>query len=104
MVRGGEMSGRPVRFFLLTVFLSLVFCARLSAAEVLERILAVVNDEIITEQDLQILVAPVASQYRTLYTAKELEEKLKETREEFLRKVVEDKLILSEAKRKQVIV
>ena len=98
------MSGRQVRFFLLTVFLSLVFCARLSAAEVLERILAVVNDEIITEQDLQILVAPVASQYRTLYTAKELEEKLKETREEFLRKVVEDKLILSEAKRKQVIV
>ncbi|MBI2095435.1 MAG: peptidylprolyl isomerase [Candidatus Omnitrophica bacterium] len=93
------------RFLLWPAFLFLIFCARTSAAaEVLERILAVVNDEIVTEQDLQILVAPVASQYRTLYTADELEGKLKETREEFLRKVIEDKLVLSEAKRKQVIV
>lgn len=98
------MNRRVFRFFLLSVFLSLAFCARSGAAEVLERILAVVNDEIVTEQDLQILVAPVASQYRTLYTDKELEEKLKETRKEFLGKVIEDKLVLSEAKRRQVIV
>ncbi len=73
------------------------------AAEVVERILAVVNDEIITEQDLQILMAPVVAQYRTMYTGQELEGKLAEMRQDFLNKAIEDKLILSEAKRKQII-
>ncbi len=73
-------------------------------AEVVERILAVVNDEIVTEQDLQLVLVPVAAQYRTLYTGAELEDKLKEARQEFLSRVIEDKLILSEAKRRQVIV
>ena len=74
------------------------------SAEVVERILAVVNDEIITEQDLQITMAPVMAQYRTSYTGAQYEEKTKEARQEFLNKVIDDKLILSEAKRKQVIV
>ncbi|MBI4352935.1 MAG: peptidylprolyl isomerase [Candidatus Omnitrophica bacterium] len=75
-----------------------------ASAEVLERILAVVNDEVITEQDLQIVMAPVAAQYRTLYTGQEFTERFKELRQEFLNKLIEDKLVLSEAKRKQVIV
>lgn len=74
------------------------------AAEILERIIAVVNDEIITEQDLQLMMAPVVAQYRTRFTSAELEEKLKDARRDFLNKVIEDKLILSEAKRRQVIV
>ena len=74
------------------------------SAEVVERILAVVNDEIVTEQDLNIVMAPVVAQYRTTYTGKEYEDRVKEARQEFLNKVIEDKLILSEAKRKQVIV
>lgn len=91
----------------LLVFSGFFLCAGaapLSAAEVLERILAVVNDEIVTERDLQVLLAPVTAQYRTLHTGKELEEKLAEARRDFLNKVIEDKLILSEAKRKKVIV
>ena len=74
------------------------------SAEVVERILVVVNDEIVTEQDLQTVMAPVLAQYRTTYTGGEFEEKVKEARQEFLNKVIDDKLILSEAKRKQVIV
>ena len=78
--------------------------AGIAAAEVIERIVAVVNDEIITEQDLQITMAPVAAQYRTLYSGMELQERLKEAHRDFLQNVIEDKLILSEAKRLQVIV
>lgn len=85
-------------------FCMLFFPVATRASEVIERILAVVNDEIITEQDLQITMAPVAAQYRTMYTGKELDEKLSEARRDFLNKVIEDRLILSEAKRKQVIV
>ena len=73
-------------------------------AEVLERILAVVNDEIISDQDLQLVMAPVLAQYRTIYSGAEFDEKLKEAREEFLSRVIEEKLVLSEAKRKLVIV
>ena len=73
-----------------------------ASAEVVERIVAVVNDEIVTEQDLLIVMAPVAAQYRALYAGAELDERLKEMRIDFLQNVIEDKLILSEAKRKQV--
>ena len=78
--------------------------AKIFGAEVLERIIAVVNDEIVTEQDLQYLMAPVMAQYRTTTTGQAYIEKAKEARKEFLQKVIEDKLILSEAKRRQVIV
>ncbi len=95
--------------FLIGAFFWMLFCSGIAvpqvfSAEVLERILAVVNDEIITEQDLQFVMAPVIAQYRTRYTGIEFQEKMKEARQEFLNKVIEDKLILSEAKRRQVIV
>lgn len=71
---------------------------------VVERILAVVNDEVVTEQDLEIVMAPVLAQYRTMYAGREYDDKVADARQEFLSKVIDDKLILSEAKRKQVIV
>ena len=98
---------RKIQFIficLFSVFISYQIPRLVFAAEVLERILAVVNDELVTEQDLQMVMAPVVAQQRTLYTGKELDDKVKEARHQFLEKVIEDKLILSEAKRKLVIV
>lgn len=77
---------------------------RARAVEVVERILAVVNDELITEQDLQSMMAPVIAQYRTRFTGEELDARLREMRRQYLNKAIEDRLILSEAKRLQVIV
>ena len=77
---------------------------RAQAAEIVERILAVVNDEIITDADLDLVIAPVVAQMRTLYTGDELDARIGSAKKEFLNKLIEDKLILSEAKRKQVIV
>ena len=92
-------------FFLVLFFiLAPLFLPPAHSAEVIERILAVVNDEIITEEDLRLVVAPVVAQYSTLYTGGELEARIRAARQEFLNKLIEDKLILSEAKRKQVIV
>jgi parvulin-like peptidyl-prolyl isomerase len=89
--------------FLIFAFVGMTSQTVLSA-EVVERILAVVNDEVVTEQDLQVTMAPVIAQYRTTLAGKEYEEKVAQAREEFLGKVIEDKLILSEAKRKQVVI
>ena len=99
-----KYSGSFLFLFFVLVGVRMIPGSPASSAEVVERILAVVNDEIITEQDLEIVMAPVVAQYRTSYTGAEYEEKAKEARQEFLNKVVDDKLILSEAKRKQVIV
>ncbi len=93
------MSRKAIFFMILAVLSPLR-----AQAEVVERILAVVNDEIVTEQDLEIVMAPVVAQYRTMYTGAEYDEKVKEARQEFLSKVMDDKLILGEAKRKLVIV
>lgn len=82
----------------------IAFSAPSYAAEVVERIIAVVNDEIVTEQDLQVAMAPVAAQYRASFTGRELEERMREAREQFENKIIEDRLVLSEAKRRQVIV
>ena len=93
-----------------SILLGLLFAGCFFAAvparanEVIERIVAVVNDEIITDHDLDLVMAPVSAQFRTLYTGGELDARLKSARQEFLNKLIEDKLILSEAKRKLVIV
>lgn len=92
------------RFAVILAFSGLFLSAPAHSAEIVERILAVVNDEIVTEQDLQGMMAPITAQFRTMYAGKELSEKMKEARQEFLDKIIEDRLILSEARRKQVIV
>ncbi len=100
------MNGSRKRTFLFFILagVGLMLGSTVCLAEVVERILAVVNDEIVTEQDLEVVMAPVIAQYRTSYAGAEYEEKAKEARREFLSKVIDDKLILSQAKRKQVIV
>jgi parvulin-like peptidyl-prolyl isomerase len=95
---------RFLSFFLALIAWEAFLAAPAPRAEVVERILAVVNDEIVTEQDLQVMMAPVVAQFRTTYRGPELEEKLGEVRSEFLHRIIEDRLVLSEAKRRQVIV
>jgi peptidyl-prolyl cis-trans isomerase SurA len=95
---------RPIHWIGLSALCLAFFAGPVCAAEVVERILAVVNDEIVTEQDLETAMAPVLAQYRATYTGRELEERIRDTREQFQRKVIEDRLVLSEAKRRQVIV
>ncbi len=90
--------------FFLMLFSAIFSTAASAETEVIERILAVVNDEIVTEQDISMVMAPVTAQYRTMYSGQELEDRLAAARQDFLTKVIEDKLILSEAKRRLVIV
>lgn len=94
------MTKSILMILMASVFLS----GAAQGAEVVERILAVVNDEIVTEQDLQMVMAPIVAQYKTAYTGAEFEERVKEARTEFLNKVIDDKLILGEAKKRQVVV
>ena len=84
------------------LFLTLVFIlstAARSGAEVVDKISVVVNDEIITEGEIDRLLLPVAQKYRNTYRGNELLKKLEEARQRVVEQLIEDKLILGEAKK-----
>ncbi len=65
----------------------------------MDRILVVVNDEIITESDLRSAMEPIAAQYRASLSGEELNERLRAAEEGFLNTIIDDHLIVSAAKR-----
>jgi len=71
-------------------------------AEVVDRIVAVVNDDIITQSELEESMLPFVADYRVRYGEEELEEKIDEARRDALNRLIEEKLILQEAKRRGV--
>jgi peptidyl-prolyl cis-trans isomerase SurA len=87
-----------IYFALLFVVLS---CLRtpLVSAEVVNRVIAVINDKVITYSDLMRMLYPLFVQYQKVYTRSELETKLKEARTDVLNQLVENELILQEARK-----
>ena len=91
-----------MRKFLFGIFF---ICITLAAhAEVVDKIVVVVNNEIITQREIDILLAPVYGQYRNEYKGEELIRRLEEARERILKQLIEDRLILSEAKKQNIVV
>ncbi len=84
---------------LLGVFL---FVSSPIRAAVVDRVAAVVNDEIITGAEVEEALAPLAVQCREKYQGEELEKALVSARQEALDQLIEEKLILGEAKAKDV--
>lgn len=71
----------------------------LGRAEVLDKVVAVVNDDVITQSELDQLLAPVYGQYKKVYTGREFSLKMEEARQGLLNQLIEDKLVYQEAKR-----
>lgn len=82
-----------------------VFLACLSpAAEpvVVDKVLVVINDEIITQGDVNRILLPIYGEFKNIYSGRELESKLSEARKNVIGKLIEDKLLLAEAKRREI--
>lgn len=75
-----------------------------SGAAVVDRIVVVVNNEIITQREVDIMLAPVYSQYRSMYKGEELIKMLEDVREKILKQLIEDRLIFSEAKKLNITI
>jgi len=84
------------------LFIFLTLATTLAYSEVVDKIVVVVNDEIITQGELDRMLLPVYKQYKGLYAGAELEEKLEEVRRNILNRLIEDKLLLSEVKRRKI--
>jgi len=75
-----------------------------SAAQVVDRIVAVVNDDVITQSELQESMLPFIADYKVRYDEEELEGKMDEVRQDALNRLIEEKLILQEAKKREIAV
>ncbi|MFH1478429.1 MAG: peptidylprolyl isomerase [Candidatus Omnitrophota bacterium] len=67
-------------------------------AQVFNKIVAIVNDEVITQQDMDQLLGVLYAQYVQAYKGDELLKKMEEVKRDLLNQMIEDKLILSRAK------
>ena len=82
----------------IVIAISLLFSANIYA-EVIDKIVVVVNAEAITQGEIDRLLGPYYMEYRTIYTGYDLIRKLDEARQGIMEQLIEDKLILSEAKK-----
>src|SRR3989338_3456135 len=80
-----------------------VFCllwAGVSDVSAVDRIIAVVNQDTITQSEADVYLSIISLQLGQQYKGIELDERMKEEKEQLISKMVEDKIILQEAKRK----
>lgn len=73
-----------------------------SFAEVLDKIAVIVNNEVITYGEIDGMLGPIYQQYRTMYSGDKLIAKLEEARQRIMQQLIEDRLILGEAKKQNI--
>ena len=81
---------------LILLYAVLLFPACLKA-EIVDGIVAVVNNEVVTQVELNAILLPIYTQYKSTYSDEELLMKIDEAKKNILYKLIEDKLILQEA-------
>jgi parvulin-like peptidyl-prolyl isomerase len=82
---------------------SLLICLP-GALQAQDKAVAVVNNEIITQKDLNDFLNFTRMQYSRELNGKELEEKVNSVRQDLLQKLIEDKLMLQQARAEKVAV
>ena len=87
---------------LLLAGVSSISAPRIARAEVVEQIVAVVNDEVITQSELNDMVEPVYAQLKHKLDGQALLEKLDEVRRDMLGQLVDERLIFQAAKKEKI--
>jgi peptidyl-prolyl cis-trans isomerase SurA len=77
-----------------------VYCCH--SASVVDKIAAIVNEDIITESELQESMLPFIADYRLRYGEEGLEQKMHEVRQDALNRLIEEKLIIQDARKREV--
>lgn len=87
---------------LFVLYLSLLVPRAYADSQMLDRVVAVVNEEAITQSELDIVLKPFYDEYKAKMDPEKLMETLTEVRQKLLNQLVEDRLVLQEAKRQNI--
>jgi len=82
----------------IVIFIAIVMLCVSAQAATINKLVAVVNDEVITQQDVDQLLAVLYAQYSQEYKGDELLQKMEQVKKDILNQIIEDKLVLSRAK------
>lgn len=96
---------RIISLKLLLIFIFLFLCCMLDIPRSLyaeDKIVAVVNNDVITQKDLDDFLNFMRMQLSRQYSGKELEAKENSIKSDLLEKLIEDKLILQEARKEKI--
>ena len=74
----------------------------LAKAEVVDKVAIVVNDEIITDREIEGQLMPIYEKYKTIYSGPKLVEKLEEAKQKVAQQMIEDRLLYIEAKKQNI--
>ncbi|MBI1884423.1 MAG: SurA N-terminal domain-containing protein [Chlamydiae bacterium] len=97
--RSKERLSNSFFVLFLSLFLS---CLSLSHSAVVSRVVAEVNGEIITSQELDQVLRPLYAKYKRAYSGEELNKHMEEARRDALSQLIERKLVLQEAKKQNI--
>ena len=89
-----------IKLFIFSIIITVTIYSY--GAETVDKIVAVVNDEIITQSELEESTLSFIADYQLRYGPEEAESKLDDARSDALNRLIEEKLILQEAKRRNV--
>lgn len=91
---------RNNRIFLAAASLAAtILCAAVSSAEIIDKVAVVVNNEVVTRREIDRIMQPALEQYSNIYSGDQLISKLEELRQKVMQQLIEDKLVLCEAKK-----
>jgi parvulin-like peptidyl-prolyl isomerase len=91
---------RPLVLIIAAVFLASV--SVVARGEVIDKVAIVVNDDIITDREIQRMLAPIYEKYKTIYEGPKLVEKLDEAKQQVAQQMIEDRLLYGEAKKQNI--
>ncbi len=90
------------RMIVLSMLLITVIAAPAAAGEVTDKIIAVVNDEVITQKEFNQLFEPYLQKIEENYKGNDKETIIKQTKEAFLQRLIDNLLIEYEARKRGV--
>ncbi|MFA6321634.1 MAG: peptidylprolyl isomerase [Candidatus Omnitrophota bacterium] len=70
--------------------------------ELIDKVAIVVNDEIITDREIERQLAPLYAKYKTIYSGPKLIEMLEGAKQKVAQQMIEDRLLFSEAKKQNI--
>jgi len=88
---------RLIQIFSLVAIISLAQIQNTSARELLDQVVAVVNDEAITQSELDSVLRPVYEDFKAQFSGQELMRELNDARQKILSQLIEDRLVYQEA-------